>query len=353
MTTTLLELALENTQLRRTAAREWAGPCPLCGGEDRFTVTTEAGRDGLGLFWCRGCKAGGDRVDYLRRVRGMSFRDACSFLGRHVEVWPPVRQRSSRKPCAPEVRDIVDPPDLWSVAAEKVVTAAEKTLQAVIGTDARAHLSGRGIDTQTARWHRLGYIPRDMYFNRADWGLEDAAGAVKPTKICVPAGIVIPCCNQSDRVVRIRVRRDHPKGGPRYHTVAGSNTGCLIAGTGDWVFIVESDLDAIMLAAFAGMFVRVVALGSAQVRLDPYAADIVRAARRVFVALDGDEAGDAAATRNWRLPNATRWPVPAEYGKDPGDAHRAGFDLAGWIIQALDTVCAPLTSRTTHEEERT
>ncbi len=346
MTTALLELALVDTQLHRIAAREWAGPCPLCGGEDRFTVTTHAGRDGLGLFWCRGCNAGGDRVDYLCRVRGMSFRVACSFLGRNVDVRASLRPRSTRQPSGPRVRDIVEPPDMWSAAAEKVVTAAEKTLHGMVGTDARAHLSGRGIDTQTARWHRLGYIPHDMYFNRADWGLEDAAPGDKPAKICVPAGIVIPCCNQSDRVVRIRVRRDHPKGGPRYHTAAGSNTRCLIAGTGDWVFVVESDLDAIMLAAFAGILIRVVALGSAQVRLDPYAADIVRVARRVFVALDGDEAGDAAAMRNWCLPNATRWRVPSEYGKDPGDAHRAGFDLAGWIIEALDTVCAPLGNRT-------
>ena len=342
MSTTLLDIALENTALHRIAAREWAGPCPLCGGEDRFTVTTDAGRDGLGLFWCRGCNTGGDRVDYLRRVRGMSFRDACSFLGRSVDVHPQVRPRSILRLSAPIVRETAEPPRLWSAAAEEVVTAAENALQSAIGRDALAHLSGRGIDTRTAQWHRLGDIPHTMYFNRADWGLDQAAlSDGKPKKICVPGGIVVPCCNRSGRVIRIRVRRDYAEGSHRYHTVAGSDTRCLVAGNGDWVFVVESDLDAIMIAAFAGFLVRVIATGSAHTRPDPLAADIIRDAPRVFVALDCDAAGDAAATRNWRLPNATWWPIPSEYGKDPGDAHRAGFDLAGWILQALDTVCAP------------
>lgn len=36
----------------RKAGREWCGPCPLCGGDDRFHV---AERDGRALVGCRGC----------------------------------------------------------------------------------------------------------------------------------------------------------------------------------------------------------------------------------------------------------------------------------------------------------
>ena len=41
--------------LHQVTATEWAGPCPKCGGEDRFRVWPEAGNSGTGSFWCRQC----------------------------------------------------------------------------------------------------------------------------------------------------------------------------------------------------------------------------------------------------------------------------------------------------------
>jgi phage/plasmid primase-like uncharacterized protein len=34
--------------LKKIAANEWAGPCPMCGGKDRFSVNTRKG-----VFNCR------------------------------------------------------------------------------------------------------------------------------------------------------------------------------------------------------------------------------------------------------------------------------------------------------------
>jgi phage/plasmid primase-like uncharacterized protein len=36
-----------------TNGGEWAGPCPGCGGSDRFRVWP-VDRGGRGSFWCRG-----------------------------------------------------------------------------------------------------------------------------------------------------------------------------------------------------------------------------------------------------------------------------------------------------------
>ena len=35
----MLELARRYTTLRRESSHEWAGPCPRCGGDDRFHCT--------------------------------------------------------------------------------------------------------------------------------------------------------------------------------------------------------------------------------------------------------------------------------------------------------------------------
>jgi putative DNA primase/helicase len=49
-----------------------AGPCPACGGRDRFTFDNRKGR---GDFICRGCGAG-DGFALLQRVHGWDFREA-------------------------------------------------------------------------------------------------------------------------------------------------------------------------------------------------------------------------------------------------------------------------------------
>jgi len=51
----------------------FAGPCPNCGGRDRFAVNLRKGNGGV--FYCRGCHAsGGDAISLVR------FLDSCDFL---------------------------------------------------------------------------------------------------------------------------------------------------------------------------------------------------------------------------------------------------------------------------------
>ena len=60
-------LAQDSHPLRRESADSWCGPCPKCGGVDRFVVKGER-------WWCRQCEPrGGDAIDYLRRARGLTY----------------------------------------------------------------------------------------------------------------------------------------------------------------------------------------------------------------------------------------------------------------------------------------
>jgi hypothetical protein len=63
-------------RLKKVGAREWAGPCPACGGIDRFAINTAKG-----VFNCRGCGCGGDEIALVRHVTGYSFHEALDFLG--------------------------------------------------------------------------------------------------------------------------------------------------------------------------------------------------------------------------------------------------------------------------------
>jgi DNA primase len=54
---------------------ERVGPCPKCGGEDRFSINTKKN-----VFNCRGCEVGGDVIDLVRHLDGSDFLTACARL---------------------------------------------------------------------------------------------------------------------------------------------------------------------------------------------------------------------------------------------------------------------------------
>jgi DNA primase len=76
----LHDLIAAETPLRwvaDTRGGEYAGPCPWCGGRDRFRVWPEADKPG---YWCRQCGKHGDAIQYLRDRHGLSYPEACERL---------------------------------------------------------------------------------------------------------------------------------------------------------------------------------------------------------------------------------------------------------------------------------
>jgi putative DNA primase/helicase len=63
---------LEQLGIDATYLRDKHGPCPACGGKDRYRFDNRHGRGG---FYCNGCGAG-DGFALLQRVHGWDFRTA-------------------------------------------------------------------------------------------------------------------------------------------------------------------------------------------------------------------------------------------------------------------------------------
>jgi hypothetical protein len=68
------ELARRGITLRRVGV-EHVGPCPKCGGDDRFAINTEKQK-----FNCRGCGVGGDVIDLVQHLDDCGFVGACAKL---------------------------------------------------------------------------------------------------------------------------------------------------------------------------------------------------------------------------------------------------------------------------------
>ena len=321
-------------RLAGTHGGEYAGACPWCGGVDRFRVWPE--QDG-GRYWCRSCGKAGDAIQYLRDKRGLSFPDACRFLGRE----PGTRHGKAQHP-APAAwtpREAPAPAEAWQERARTFLDMAVAALWSPRGAAMRAWLKHeKGLHDTTIKRACLGLNLADLYAPRQAWGLgpslkEDG----QERSQWIPAGLVIPLI-VNGAVLRLRVRRDAPGDGARYVVVSGSSAAPLGLGLHEVtnILLVESELDAWLLYQEAGDLAGVVALGSAQAKPDPATHEALKAAALVLVSLDTDDAGAKAAWAFWPATyggKVKRWPCVK--GKDPSDARMNGLDLKSWVASGI------------------
>lgn len=332
----VLDMAGSRVQLRKAAGThggEWQGPCPGCGGKDRFHVWPNQ-REG-GSYWCRGCDKAGDNIQFLIDFEGMTFRQACDELRIDIPERP-----SGWRPDTPRTKPAFSPEasaapgDLWQERAGKLISWARGNLEK--NAEALAWLAARGIGAAAAADYSLGWNPgengKDIYRARSAWGLnpeyrEDG----KPKALWIPAGLVIPYIR--DGVVhRIRIRRQEAD--RRYVVLPGSSKAVMLLGRERRAFVVvESELDAIAVMANNAL-AGAVGLGSVSAKPDAEACEVLRGALQILVSIDYDEPG-AKATAWWKdtFSRCDRWPVPQ--GKDPGEAFAMGTDLERWIRAGL------------------
>jgi hypothetical protein len=69
------EIERRGVQLNGGSKTERSGPCPLCGGDDRFSINTKKQ-----VFNCRGCGVGGDVIKLVEHLDGCEFIAACTTL---------------------------------------------------------------------------------------------------------------------------------------------------------------------------------------------------------------------------------------------------------------------------------
>lgn len=339
---TLLEQSgIQTKRVAGTHGGEWAGPCPLCGGRDRFRIWPTKGEGGA--WWCRRCGRGGDCLQFLRDVRGLSFREACSFLGREPGARRP-RPAATPRAETWTPRTAALPAETWREKAGDFLTRAEATL-AGIPEALRWLLEERGLTASTVKAARLGWNPKDLFLDRAAWGLPEernTKGDVK--RLWLPAGLVIPSFADGGDLFRVKVRRPG-KDDPRYvHVSGGSSRTWILANEAACYVVVESELDGLLLQQEARGLCGVVILGSAQARPDQEATARLRAAEVVLVALDADKAGAKEAWAWWsrHFPKARRWPVVR--GKDVTEMWKAGLPIREWILAGIEP-CKPVAQR--------
>ena len=177
----LLVLVQTDTPLKRVAnthGGEYAGPCPFCGGRDRFRVWPHH-PGGSGRWWCRQCRRSGDSMAYLVERGALTLAQAAAIrdtqTGTAVDLSKP----------EPAPLPLAEPPSsAWQARALQFVAYAESQLQGA-QSSARHELQKWGLHDETIRFWRLGWNPSDLYDNPVRWGLQGK-------RIYLPRGITIP-----------------------------------------------------------------------------------------------------------------------------------------------------------------
>ena len=339
----LLALIGRDTPLRKVAATrggEYAGPCPFCGGTDRFRVQP-ALPDG-GRWWCRRCGDDHwqDAIAYLQRRDGLSFPEACAALADRPAAWPTTVTRPLKilKIALTPTEVEPEPTPAWRAAAAQVVRRCSAALWTDPAARARAWLAGRGLTEPTLRRWQVGYQPHDA----------ELAG------LWVPRGIVLPW-RVGGELWQLKVRRPTaptptpcPVGarsprpiprpaGPKYTSVGGGHPLLFGADTlpGRAVAVLcEGELDAMLLDQEAGDLVGVATLGSCDRLPGPRARALLLPIPRLLVAYDADAPGERGARRLLAVsPRLRRLQLPA--GHDLTELQQRGGDLRAWLAPAL------------------
>lgn len=164
-------------KLRRQGG-EWIGPCPRCGGHDRFSINPRER-----VFNCRGF-GGGSYIDAVMHIDDCDFLTACETMtGRPAPARPKRKRKAEAKPA--ERRDEPPPPPFEddgpppapppgdsgeSRRSQRIKGKAADLFEggrAIIGTHAAAYLEARGL-TVTPDWtFDLRFIEALPYYGYA------------------------------------------------------------------------------------------------------------------------------------------------------------------------------------------
>jgi archaellum biogenesis ATPase FlaH len=229
-----------------------------------------AGRDGLPRWKCLGCGWEGDVFDFVEKKDHLSKRDAIRKLKDQYGNTEP--QELPAEPSTP----IRHP---WKWTAEKVEKAS-RALQSDI--EALEFFESRGISTEQAIIAKVGLLPAYKNF---------------PARVALPtfvdgevAVIKLRAFGTFDESDKWRKLRREEKLFHLFNRDAAREA----ARTGADLYVVESELDCLMLASIGLWSVSIDTAGHV---LTPEDTELLKACRRVILALDTDKAGQDCAKR--------------------------------------------------------
>ena len=327
----IVRLITPHTQLKKVG-RQWSGLCPFHNEKTpSFSVNQEKG-----VYYCFGCQAQGDAIEFVRQMEGLDFVGAVEVLAARSGITLRYTERA-------EGRSRSRRKELTELVARAAAFYHERLMDQG-DTDARPardYLRSRGYDGEVARTFTIGWAPDGWNALSTHLKISDedlvAAGLGALNRHggqydFFRARIVFPIFDERGEAVGFGGRKLPDAEGPKYKNTSdraeiysksqilyGLNWAKTEAGRTDELVVCEGYTDVIG-CHLAGVERSVATCGTA---LTPdHARKMARFVKRVVLAFDADGPGQAAAERlyGWESEFGLQFAVadlPA--GSDPGD----------------------------------
>lgn len=286
-----------------------------------------------GTFFCFGCQATGDVIEWVRHRDNLSFTEAVQQLDNGVVASSPPRRQPAP---SQENDDIVT----WTNRANAFVEDCAGELWEPACQPCLEWLHNRGLEDETLRTWRIGCNPKHTREPRSKWGLRPSTPV---PEVGLASGITIPYLGCGLRGVKIRI---FDNGTPRltnikYVHVARPN------GLDNWIYgvetleskqaiLLEAELDALLAWQECRQDIGFLALPAGSNFKLAWDASL-RGLDRLLVAYDNDEPGRSAAQRLQELSPSFFVPAKAfPNGKDLTEYHQLGGDINQWIKETTE-----------------
>jgi DNA primase catalytic core len=331
----------ERTPLRKAGAR-LVGRCPFHDERTPSFSVNPLDR----LFYCFGCGKGGDMIAFVRETQGLDFAGAIEWLADRFRIPLEYEESSPAEDARRRRRE-----RLHALLDDAAAYYARVLWDSPAGSAARDHLAGRGLGEEASREFRLGYAPGGATLVRKALEKGFTADELRAAGLSGRRGedyfqrrLVFPLADARGRVVGFQARRIHqddPMSAKYFNTpeselfhkgsvvygldlaraaIARENRACVVEGNTDVIALRQTGFEPVV--ACMGT-----ALTEQQLR------ELRRLTNRLWLAFDGDAAGESATLRGMELAAVQDFDVRVvalEPGRDPAD-DPAGFEtkLAG------------------------
>ena len=313
----LVQVVSGYVSLKKNGKRYW-GLCPFHGEKTAsFSVDSEAQ-----LYYCFGCKAGGNVITFIEEMEHLSFPEAVALLAdrAHMPMPEMINDEDYERRKAQRER-LLD-------ANREAAKFFYETLFTPAGAAALDYLHGRGLNDAVIRKFGLGAAPdrwdallkhlTGMGFTEHELALADLIrireaepasenGPARPARTydVFRNRVMFPIINQYGNVIAFSGRILEKKGQQKYVNTSDTpvfNKGKNIFGANllkrerhlDRIILVEGNLDVVSLTQF-GIRGVCATLGTA---LTPEQAQLLkRFAPVIYLAYDGDAAGQKATLK--------------------------------------------------------
>ena len=304
-----VDVVSARTQLRKSGGR-YSGRCPF---HDERTPSFSVNAVDK-LYYCFGCGAKGDLITFVRETEGLDFAGSIEWLGERFRVPIEYEESSPAQDAARKRRERL------VALLEQAASFYERTLwESQAGGMARDYLKGRGLNEEICREFRLGLALGGTTLARKALEKGFTREELRAAGLTRQRGddyfqrrLLFPLTDRQGRVLGFQARKLHEDDPlpPKYVNTPESelfHKGAILYGLDkaraaiareDRACVVEGNTDVIALRQ-AGFEPVVASMGTALT--DQQLKELGRLTKRLWLAFDGDAAGETATLRGMEL----------------------------------------------------